>query len=565
MLCGPFALVALVASTSVMDAPDPRPAHHVVDLTGTLTFEDIAAIDASAQSASANGELVVVVVPSTDGANPREWTTAYFNRLRVDTTERNRGVVLMAAINDRKAEIVIGEGYPGSVTTDTDSIMASVVVAHFKSRDPRGAMVEGARALTTRVIASAAVAPVAPLVEVAPVVDPAVVAASTSEAVLKVPDPRAVDDKIVDIAGVLAPIDRREVQIATEQMTDGMSLVTIIVADTAPLTPRVFAEALAHRFDMTNPNAASANTVLLFVVAGKATPPPKAAGPKAKAAHKAKLAKVEPAIEVLLGAALPREALNVDSIAAGWRSRAALDRKAPNGGTLGLLTGSAARALSMLGMDLSMYRFAQARAAEEQASRDAAARAQLAAQQATAQETRDDGQAFFDDDNPLAWGTGGAGLFGLFLTGREVLRRRPRSCKKCNVRMHRLAEEVDDKHLQAGEQTEERLGSVDYDVWACAQCGDVLKTRWGALFTSFSRCGGCSWKTMSSTSRTISAATTSSTGLAEVTEDCKHCSHHRTYTRVIPRVQKSSSSSSGGSSRGGGGGFSSGRGSSGSW
>ena len=112
MLCGPFALAALVVSTSVMDVPDPRPAHQVVDLTGTLTADDIAAIDASALRGATNGELLVVVVPSTDGANPRQWTTALFNRLRLDPTPRNRGVVLMAAINDRKAEIVVGEGYP---------------------------------------------------------------------------------------------------------------------------------------------------------------------------------------------------------------------------------------------------------------------------------------------------------------------------------------------------------------------------------------------------------------------------------------------------------------------
>src|SRR5688500_16279974 len=116
----PLAALAFVAATSVMDAPDPRPAHHVVDLTGTLNADDIAAIDGAARTASSNGELVVVVVPSTDGTNPRQWTTAYFNRLRLDHTERNRGVVLMAAINDRKAEIVVGDGFPGDVTATTD-------------------------------------------------------------------------------------------------------------------------------------------------------------------------------------------------------------------------------------------------------------------------------------------------------------------------------------------------------------------------------------------------------------------------------------------------------------
>ncbi|MEY5011840.1 MAG: hypothetical protein RLZZ253_2979, partial [Verrucomicrobiota bacterium] len=92
--------------------PDPRPAHHVVDLTGTLAPNDVAAIDASARRASVHGELMVVVVQSTDGKNPREWTTRLFNQFALDTRRRNRGVLLMAALADRKAEIVVGNGFP---------------------------------------------------------------------------------------------------------------------------------------------------------------------------------------------------------------------------------------------------------------------------------------------------------------------------------------------------------------------------------------------------------------------------------------------------------------------
>lgn len=542
-----------------MDVPDPRPAHQVVDLTGTLTADDIAAIDASALRGATNGELLVVVVPSTDGANPRQWTTALFNRLRLDPTPRNRGVVLMAAINDRKAEIVVGEGYPSDFQSDSDAIMSGIVVARFKSGDPRGAMVQGARALEERVISKGAQGDALALAaaNVPPKIDDETIAASTHDIVMKVPDPRSLAEPIVDAAGVLRPIDRHDVAIATGQMSEGMSLLTVIVDDTAPLTAGLFAKGLAHRLGLNETNAPSGSAVLLVVVSGSATP----STAKTSKATRAKRAKVTPALEIVLGASLPKAALDVGSTMANWNERVIADPK-----TAGSQTGTAARAMSHLGMALAMHRAEQTRLAAELARKGAEWRAQLAAQQAQAQQqgVHDDG-AFFDDDNPVAWGVGGAGLFGLFLAGREVLRRRPRSCKKCNVRMHRLAEELDDKHLQDGERAEERLGSVDYDIWACAQCGEVLKTRWGAIFTSYSRCRGCSWKTMTSTSRTIRAATTSSTGLAEVTEDCKHCSHHRTYTRVIPRVTKSSSSSSRSSSSGGGGGSSSGRGSSGSW
>lgn len=331
---------------SINVVTDPRPAHQVVDLTGTLSTQDIAAIDAAAARAAAKGELLVVVVHSTDGVVPRHWTQNLFHRLVVDTWQRNRGVLLMAALTDRKAEIVVGDGFPNAVIGVTDAIMADVVVANFKAGAPGAALVEGARAIEERVISSEAMTREAPAIE-------------------HTLSPPADSDRPVD----------------------------------------------SH--------------------------------------------------------------------------------------------------------------------------------------------------------DPTNWLGGVAGLGGLALVVREILRRRPRTCARCNVRMGRLAEEEDDKHLEEGERTEERIGSVDYDVWSCPSCGEVLKTRWGTIFTQYSKCGGCRWRTLKSTSRTVRAATDHSSGLAEVTETCSHCSHRRTSMRTIPRVTRSSSSSS--SSSRSGGGSSSGRGSSGSW
>jgi uncharacterized protein len=127
--------------------------------------------------------------------------------------------------------------------------------------------------------------------------------------------------------------------------------------------------------------------------------------------------------------------------------------------------------------------------------------------------------------------------------------------------MERLDEAADDAHLTEAEKVEERVKSVDYDVWACPSCSETLKLRYGTFFTSYARCPRCEAKTLRSTTRTVQAATTSSSGLARVTENCAHCPHSHTYTKTIPRVSQSRSSSSSGRS----GGSSSGRGSSGSW
>jgi uncharacterized protein len=131
---------------------DPRPRSAVVDLTRTLQEADLAAIDGLADRAHDGGELVVVVIDSVGGAVPRAFTTQLFNRWGLDNRQRNRGVMLLAALKDRKAEIVVGDGYPASVVSVTDRIMRDVVVANFKAGRPRDAMVEGARAIVDRVI-----------------------------------------------------------------------------------------------------------------------------------------------------------------------------------------------------------------------------------------------------------------------------------------------------------------------------------------------------------------------------------------------------------------------------
>jgi uncharacterized protein len=371
MRLAPFALLLCLAFVPVAQAipvhsvPNARPQSQVVDMTETLSTNDLQTIQADAERGLSGGELYVAVIDSTDGVDPRTYATRLFNRLGLDDKTRNRGVLLMAALSDRKAEIIIGDGYPGSVTAVTDGIMSNVVVARFRAKDPAGAMVQGVRALVDQVLLADQSNP-----------------ASSSDT----PGAR----------GTLQPVK-------LQQWPD------------EPGEPRSAWQQVE--------NVAEGNPV------------------------------------------------------------------------------------------------------------------------------------------PFWGGLGGAGLLGLVGT-RRYLRNRPRKCGSCQRQMVRLGESEDDSHLTSGEQKEESLGSVDYDIWMCSGCENTLKLRYGALFTSYSKCRQCKAKTLHTSSTTISHATEYSTGRARVDEDCRHCSYRSSYERTIPRVTRSSSSSSS-SSRGGG--SSSGRGSSGSW
>ena len=154
-------------------------------------------------------------------------------------------------------------------------------------------------------------------------------------------------------------------------------------------------------------------------------------------------------------------------------------------------------------------------------------------------------------------GIGGAiaAAIGSITGFRRWRRYRRRRCPTCQAPMIRLKEFEDDAMLADGQRAEERVGSVDYDVWKCSGCSHHFTLAYPKWLTGYAKCPQCSNRTKTSTETVIHAATTSSSGSAKVAERCEFCTFRREYTKTLPRIQRSSSSSgsSGGSSSFGGG------------
>ena len=139
------------------------------------------------------------------------------------------------------------------------------------------------------------------------------------------------------------------------------------------------------------------------------------------------------------------------------------------------------------------------------------------------------------------------GAIGAF---RKWRRYRRRNCPQCRTRMLLVSDSEDDALLQEGQVAEERIGSVDYDVWKCPACAHRFTLRYAKWLSAYGKCPQCSNRTKSSKETVISAATTHSSGTARVLEKCAFCSFTNEYTKVLPRISESSSSSSSGSSGG---------------
>jgi uncharacterized protein len=146
----------------------------------------------------------------------------------------------------------------------------------------------------------------------------------------------------------------------------------------------------------------------------------------------------------------------------------------------------------------------------------------------------------------------------------------PHGCSKCGAQLELLSEQEDDPKLSTVQQLEEKIGSVDYDVWFCPACLNTDTERYINTFSSFRECPKCKARTYKEDPQKILIpATTVSSGVAQVEGRCVSCNYKSIRKITLPMIvvtNWSSGSSSGGSSfggsfgGGGGGGFSGGGG-----
>lgn len=128
-----------------------------VDTTRTLTPQTLAEVDqlGNALVRDGQGQLAVVVVDTTGRQPPRAFALELFNRWGLGTAGRDDGALLFIALDDRAAEIILGDGVDGpNEQARSDAIMANDVVPAFKRGSPDDAVLEGARGLHQLIVTS---------------------------------------------------------------------------------------------------------------------------------------------------------------------------------------------------------------------------------------------------------------------------------------------------------------------------------------------------------------------------------------------------------------------------
>lgn len=134
----------------------------------------------------------------------------------------------------------------------------------------------------------------------------------------------------------------------------------------------------------------------------------------------------------------------------------------------------------------------------------------------------------------------GLGLIPYWLVNRKYhkARNKPMNCPACKGKMHKLNEEEDNNLLSPSQDLEEKLNSVDYDVWVCDDCGTVERYAFPNKHSHYQECPHCHTKAMYlAQDHTVAAPTTRRAGIGERIYECKYC-HNQTRKRYeIPKKE----------------------------
>lgn len=157
----------------------------------------------------------------------------------------------------------------------------------------------------------------------------------------------------------------------------------------------------------------------------------------------------------------------------------------------------------------------------------------------------------------------GSGLIFWFiaLALYRTARTRPRKCPTCGAKMKRLGEEEDNELLNPSQDFEEKIKTVDYDVWECPECHTIERFPFKADQKRFSECPQCHTIAMCLVSDTCRIQpTTKREGLGEKEYECQFCHYRHRKPYSIPRKADSTAAAMaagailGSMGRGGGGG-----------
>ena len=139
-------LCLLTLTATAEDVAVPALTARVTDLTGTLTAEQKATLEARLQALEAQkgSQIAVLLVPYTQPETIEQYSIRVVEQWKLGRKNVDDGVLLLIAKADRKLRIEVGYGLEGALPDAiAKRIIADDITPHFKQGDYYGGIVAG--------------------------------------------------------------------------------------------------------------------------------------------------------------------------------------------------------------------------------------------------------------------------------------------------------------------------------------------------------------------------------------------------------------------------------------
>jgi uncharacterized protein len=113
----------------------------------------------------------------------------------------------------------------------------------------------------------------------------------------------------------------------------------------------------------------------------------------------------------------------------------------------------------------------------------------------------------------------------LYRRRRTAPRRQVVMCKDCRRPMDELGIDLVNADLDAGQQVERQLGSVNYQLWECRNCGSRKRHSSPGATLRYRACPKCRYRTLEEDEQVTQPPSETRRGLKVTTRRCHHCGY----------------------------------------
>jgi uncharacterized protein len=141
-----FLLCLLPFTATAEEIAVPALTARVIDLTGTLTADQRATLEAKLQSLEVQkgSQIAVLMVPTTKPEEIEQYSIRVTDQWKLGRKKVDDGVLLLIAKDDRKLRIEVGYGLEGALPDAiAKRIIAEDITPHFKQGDFYGGIAAG--------------------------------------------------------------------------------------------------------------------------------------------------------------------------------------------------------------------------------------------------------------------------------------------------------------------------------------------------------------------------------------------------------------------------------------